>query len=66
MSNQRIRDPVHDLIEFSSSELERTLWKVAQTRPFQRLRRIKQLYASERHRLAGSGARRRTLWLARG
>jgi hypothetical protein len=23
-------------------------------------------YASERHRLAGSGARRRTLWLARG
>src|SRR5271157_5403339 len=47
MSNQRIRDPVHDLIEFSNSELERTLWKVVQTRPFQRLRRIKQLGFSD-------------------
>lgn len=44
---QRIRDPLHNLIEFSSSELERTLWKVVQTRPFQRLRRIKQLGFSD-------------------
>jgi HD superfamily phosphohydrolase len=47
MSKQRIRDPVHDLIEFNDSELERTLWKVVQTRPFQRLRRIKQLGFSD-------------------
>lgn len=47
MTNQRIRDPLHDLIEFSSSELERTLWKAMQTRPFQRLRRIKQLGFSD-------------------
>jgi hypothetical protein len=47
MPNQRIRDPVHDLIEFSSSELERTLWQVLETRPFQRLRRIKQLGFSD-------------------
>ena len=47
MANQRIRDPLHDLIEFSSFELERTLWKVLQTRPFQRLRRVKQLGFSD-------------------
>lgn len=47
MVNQRIRDPLHDLIEFSSSELERTLWDVIQTRPFQRLRRVKQLGFSD-------------------
>lgn len=47
MPNQRIRDPLHDLIEFSTSELERTLWKVVQTRPFQRLRRVKQLGFSD-------------------
>ncbi|MGP0057675.1 MAG: HD domain-containing protein [Beijerinckiaceae bacterium] len=47
MPYQRIRDPLHDLIEFSSSELERTLWKVVQTRPFQRLRRVKQLGFSD-------------------
>jgi len=47
MAIQRIRDPLHDLIEFSDSELERTLWKVMQTRPFQRLRRIKQLGFSD-------------------
>lgn len=47
MANQRVRDPVHDLIEFSASELERTLWKVVQTRPFQRLRRVKQLGFSD-------------------
>ena len=47
MPNQRIRDPLHDLIEFSTSELERTLWKVVQTRAFQRLRRVKQLGFSD-------------------
>ena len=47
MPTQRIRDPLHDLIEFSDRELERTLWDVVQTRPFQRLRRVKQLGFSE-------------------
>ncbi len=45
--NQRILDPVHNLIEFDSNEFEHTLWQVIQTRPFQRLRRIKQLGFSE-------------------
>ncbi len=39
----RIRDPLHNIIEFDTSkQLERTLWKVVQTRTFQRLRRVKQ------------------------
>lgn len=51
---QRVRCPVHNLIEFGSSQderaqrqLEQELWRVIQTRPFQRLRRIKQLGFSE-------------------
>jgi len=44
---QRIRDPIHNLIEFDTSEFEQTLWHVVQTPPFQRLRRIKQLGFSE-------------------
>ena len=50
---QRVRDPVHNLIEFGTTDnddqrqLEQTLWRVIQTRPFQRLRRIKQLGFSE-------------------
>lgn len=48
---QRIRDPIHDLIEFGADprnvQLEGTLWKVLQTRPFQRLRRVKQLGFSD-------------------
>jgi HD superfamily phosphohydrolase len=46
---QRVRDPLHDLIEFNveRSQVERVLWSVLQTRPFQRLRRIKQLGFSE-------------------
>ncbi len=44
---QRIRDPVHNLIEFGTGQLERTLWQVIQTRPFQRLRRVRQLGFSE-------------------
>lgn len=47
MSIQRIRDPLHNIIEFGSTELEKTLWKVLQTRPLQRLRRVKQLGFSE-------------------
>lgn len=44
---QRIRDPLHDLIEFKPNEFEQTMWGVIQTAPFQRLRRIKQLGFSE-------------------
>ena len=44
---QRIRDPLHDLIEFGANEFEGVLWNVLQTRPFQRLRRIKQLGFSD-------------------
>jgi uncharacterized protein len=44
---QRIRDPLHNLIEFGTDQFEDVLWHVIQTRPFQRLRRIKQLGFSE-------------------
>jgi HD superfamily phosphohydrolase len=44
---QRIRDPLHNLIEFDAREFEQTCWKVLNTRPMQRLRRIKQLGFSE-------------------
>lgn len=44
---QRVRDPLHNLIEFSPDEFENAMWNVIQTRPFQRLRRIKQLGFSE-------------------
>jgi len=47
MSLQRIRDPLHNLIEFADVELERVLWRVIQTRPFQRLRRVRQLGFSD-------------------
>jgi len=40
---QRARDPLHNLIEFGAHDFENALWWVVQTRPFQRLRRIKQL-----------------------
>lgn len=45
--SQRVRDPVHDLIEFGAEKFDQTLWSVVETRPFQRLRRIKQLGFSE-------------------
>ena len=45
--NQRIRDPLHNLIEFGANEFEDVMWRVMQTRPFQRLRRIRQLGFSE-------------------
>lgn len=44
---QRIRDPLHNLIEFDTDQFEWMLWQVIQTRPFQRLRRIRQLGFSE-------------------
>ena len=44
---QRVRDPIHNLIEFNSKQFESTLWRVIQTPPFQRLRRIRQLGFSE-------------------
>lgn len=44
---QRIRDPLHNLIEFGGGQFERVMWRVIQTRPFQRLRRIKQLGFSD-------------------
>lgn len=48
MAIQRVRDPVHNLIEFNTdNELERVVWKILQSRPFQRLRRVKQLGFSE-------------------
>jgi len=48
MKIQRIRDPLHNLIAFQTDgELERVLWNVISTRPFQRLRRVKQLGFSD-------------------
>jgi HD superfamily phosphohydrolase len=44
---QRIRDPIHNLISFEDSEFEDVIWQLIQTRPFQRLRRIKQLGFSD-------------------
>ncbi len=44
---ERVRDPIHDLIQFGGSGLEASCWEVVKTRPFQRLRRIKQLGFSE-------------------
>jgi HD superfamily phosphohydrolase len=46
--DKRIRDPVHDLIKFSSTDpYDSVLWQIAQSEPMQRLRRIKQLGFSE-------------------
>jgi uncharacterized protein len=44
---QRIRDPLHNLVEFPADQFHDTIWRVIQTREFQRLRRIKQLGFSE-------------------
>jgi uncharacterized protein len=44
---QRIRDPVHDLIEFGTGEFEQMAWSLLNTPEFQRLRRIKQFGFSE-------------------
>ncbi|MDR1125940.1 MAG: HD domain-containing protein, partial [Deltaproteobacteria bacterium] len=44
---QRIRDPLHDLINFNGELTERLCWQIIQTEEFQRLRRIKQLGFSD-------------------
>jgi uncharacterized protein len=44
---RRIRDPVHDLIEFGTSDLDQIAWDALNSPDFQRLRRIKQLGFSE-------------------
>ena len=44
---QRIRDPLHNLIEFPGDEFHDAMWRVIQSQQFQRLRRIKQLGFSE-------------------
>ncbi len=44
---QRIRDPLHNLIEFGVDPFERNMWDVIETKPFQRLRRVRQLGFSE-------------------
>ena len=44
---QRIRDTLHNLIEFDGRELDKAAWEVIQSAPFQRLRRVKQLGFSE-------------------
>jgi hypothetical protein len=47
-TDQRIRDPVHDIIKFSvTDKYDPILWALVQTAPMQRLRRIKQLGFSE-------------------
>lgn len=46
--DQRIRDPIHNLISFSNgSDEDRILWELVGTEAVQRLRRIKQLGFSE-------------------
>jgi uncharacterized protein len=46
--DQRIRDPIHNLISFSrASEEDELLWQLLSSFPVQRLRRIKQLGFSE-------------------
>jgi uncharacterized protein len=44
---QRVRDPLHNIIQFEGNEFENALWDVVQSTPFQRLRRIKQLGFSD-------------------
>ena len=45
---QRVRDPVHNLVEFDEGDpFERMLWRIISTPEFQRLRRVKQLGFSE-------------------
>ena len=48
MRDQRIRDPIHNLIKFlSARQDDSVLWALVQTPEFQRLRRIRQLGFSE-------------------
>jgi uncharacterized protein len=46
--DQRIRDPIHNLIKFQAGhEDDHVLWRLVQSAPVQRLRRIKQLGFSD-------------------
>ena len=47
IKDRRVRDCLHNLIEFEPDEFCNILWKLIQTRYFQRLRRIKQLGFSD-------------------
>lgn len=40
---QRIRDPLHNIINFEENEFENMIWELISTPSFQRLRRVKQL-----------------------
>lgn len=44
---RRVRDPIHNLISFSSEDDDQLLAKLVDTQPLQRLRRIRQLGFSE-------------------
>ncbi|HEY3800374.1 MAG TPA: HD domain-containing protein [Caulobacteraceae bacterium] len=44
---RRLRDPVHDLIEFEDTAFGRAAWSLIETPAFQRLRRVKQLGFSD-------------------
>jgi len=44
---QRIRDPIHNIIGFEAEQFDNAMWQVLCTKPFQRLRRIKQLGFSD-------------------
>ncbi|PHR54286.1 MAG: hypothetical protein COA47_15640 [Robiginitomaculum sp.] len=44
---QRVRDPLHNLIEFRATEFENAMWNAIETPAFQRLRRVKQLGFSD-------------------
>lgn len=46
-TQQRIRDPLHNIIEFKNNEFENMIWQLITAPPFQRLRRVKQLGFSQ-------------------